>query len=99
MGMSRHQFIISLKINGLYRKNSGHVSRMTRLMAFIGLAVVVVSIPAALFGDIYVPWFGVLILIFAPTFVELLQFAFLRTLRVLENTRIRDRFRGSGTDG
>ena len=52
---------------------------MTRLMAFIGLAVVVVSIPAALFGDIYVPWFGVLILIFAPTFVGLLQFAFLRT--------------------
>jgi heat shock protein HtpX len=79
MGMSRHKFIISLKINGLYRKNSGHVSRMTRLMAFIGLAVVVVSIPAALFGDIYVPWFGVLILIFAPTFVGLLQFAFLRT--------------------
>lgn len=55
------------------------VSRMTRLMAFVGLAVAVVSIPAALFGDGHVPWFGVLILIFAPTFAGLLQFALSRT--------------------
>ena len=55
------------------------VSRMTRLMAFVGLAVAVVSIPSALFGNGRVPWFGVLILIFAPTFAGLLQFALSRT--------------------
>jgi len=52
---------------------------MTRLMAFVGLAVAVVSMPLALFGDGRVPWFGVLILIFAPTFAGLLQFALSRT--------------------
>ena len=39
-------------------------SHMTRLMAFVGLAVAVLDIPAALFADGRVAWFGVLILIF-----------------------------------
>lgn len=55
------------------------VSRMTRIMAFVGLAIVVVSIPSALFGEGRVPWFGVLILISAPTLAGLLQFALSRT--------------------
>jgi heat shock protein HtpX len=55
------------------------VSRMTRVMAFVGLAIAVVSIPSTLFGDGRVPWFGMLILIFAPTFSGLLQFALSRT--------------------
>ena len=55
------------------------VRHMTRLMAFVGPVVAEVSIPVALFGDGRVPWFGVLILIFAPTFAWLLQFALSRT--------------------
>lgn len=55
------------------------ISRMTRLMAFVGFAVAVVSLPGALFGVASVPWFPLLLLLFAPSLAGLCQFALSRT--------------------
>tara|TARA_Y100001968_G_scaffold230435_1_gene213316 strand:+ start:48 stop:506 length:459 start_codon:yes stop_codon:yes gene_type:complete len=43
------------------------ISRFTRIMSLIGIAMVVISVPIVLVGELRPPFSGVLLLIFAPT--------------------------------
>lgn len=55
------------------------ISRFTRIMSIVGIAMAVVSLPLALIGEATIPLPAVVLLIFAPTLSGLLQFALSRT--------------------
>lgn len=62
-------------VNGDLRVMSlaDYVSRLTALLALIGLGAVVLMSPSWLFGDAPIPWLGLLILIAAPQVSQLAQ--------------------------
>ena len=55
------------------------VSRITRMMSWIGQLLLFVNLPLILLGQVAVPWLLVLLLIVAPTLSALLQLALSRT--------------------
>lgn len=55
------------------------VSRMTRVMSFIGLLLAFLNLSLTLAGTDHVPWLLILLLVFAPTIGSLLQLALART--------------------
>jgi heat shock protein HtpX len=54
------------------------ISRLTSLMSWFGQLLLLLNLPAVLLGGIAVPWTVVLVLIFAPTAMALLQLALSR---------------------
>ena len=55
------------------------ISRFTRIMSLIGIAMAVISVPIVLIGEVRLPFSGVMLLIFAPALSGLLQLALSRT--------------------
>lgn len=55
------------------------ISRLTSVMSWIGQLLLLVNLPLMLAGAGGVPWLAVLLLIFAPTLVSLLQLALSRS--------------------
>ncbi|OJJ18792.1 peptidase M48 [marine bacterium AO1-C] len=55
------------------------MSRLTSLLANLGKLLLLVSLPLYLMGRMQVPWIAILLLIFAPRMVGLLQLALSRT--------------------
>jgi len=55
------------------------ITRMTRMMALIGIAVSLLSLPLAMFGGERLPVLPILALVFAPGAAALLQLALSRT--------------------
>lgn len=53
-------------------------SRITQAMSWVGIFLLILNLPAALKGQVVVPWLAVLLLYFAPTFGSLLQLALSR---------------------
>lgn len=49
------------------------IGRLTNLMAFLGMLMVVVGLPFFIIGQVRIPWLLVLLLVFAPTIGNLLQ--------------------------
>lgn len=54
------------------------LSRLTSLMSWLGQLLLIVNLPLLLTGRVVVPWPAVLVLIFAPTVMALLQLALSR---------------------
>ncbi|MEK0085658.1 zinc metalloprotease HtpX [Benzoatithermus flavus] len=54
------------------------MSRLTSLMSWFGQLLLLLNLPAVLLGGVTVPWTVVLVLIFAPTAMALLQLALSR---------------------
>ncbi len=54
------------------------LSRLTSLMSWLGQLLLIVNLPLLLTGNVVVPWLAVLVLIFAPTLMALLQLALSR---------------------
>jgi heat shock protein HtpX len=55
------------------------VSRMTLLLSQLGQLMLIFALPLMLLGEVYISLFGILVLIFAPAGVALLQLALSRT--------------------
>ncbi len=55
------------------------VSRITRMLSWMGQILLLINLPLVLLGRVMVPWLLVLLLIAAPTVVGLLQLALSRT--------------------
>jgi len=55
------------------------ISRMTRMMSFVGIAIGLVSLPLMLLGRADMPWLAILLLVLAPGLASLLQMALSRT--------------------
>ena len=55
------------------------ISRMTRMMSFVGVAIGLVSLPLMLLGRADMPWLAILLLVLAPGLASLLQMALSRT--------------------
>lgn len=55
------------------------VSRLTGLFSTVGQLLLLLNLPLVLMGGYAISWFGILLLIFAPTLVGLLQLALSRT--------------------
>lgn len=55
------------------------MNRLTRVLSFVGLFLLVVSVPWLMMGGQGFPWLGALLLMFAPTIGGLLQLALSRT--------------------
>ncbi|MCL6606667.1 MAG: M48 family metalloprotease [Geminicoccaceae bacterium] len=55
------------------------VSRLTSLLSWLGQLLFIFNLPALLTGEVAVPWLVVLLLVFAPTLVGLLQLALSRS--------------------
>ncbi|MGI9384797.1 MAG: zinc metalloprotease HtpX [Methyloligellaceae bacterium] len=53
-------------------------SRITQMMSWVGIFLLILNLPAALKGQVVVPWLAVLLLYFAPTIGSLLQLALSR---------------------
>ena len=64
-----------LRIMGLAQA----MSNLTRTLSLAGQVILVLSLPLALFGQLYLPWFTIALLIVAPTVSALLQLALSRT--------------------
>lgn len=64
-----------LRIMGL----ASVLTRMTRMLSFLGPVILFVTLPLALLGQARVPWLALLLLMVAPTFSALLQLALSRT--------------------
>lgn len=58
---------------------SALANRMTRTMAFLGILLVVLSMPLYLFTDQTIPWMGLFVLMAAPFLSDLMQLALSRT--------------------
>ncbi len=54
------------------------VSRVTSLLSWLGQLLLLLNLPFLLAGEVVVPWLVVLLLVFAPTIVGLLQLALSR---------------------
>jgi heat shock protein HtpX len=54
------------------------LSRLTSLLSWLGQFLLILNLPALLMGGVAVPWLLVLVLIFAPTLMALLQLALSR---------------------
>jgi heat shock protein HtpX len=54
-------------------------SRMASLLSLLGPLLLVFSLPLWLVGDVAIPWFAVIVLIFAPTLAALVQLGLSRT--------------------
>ncbi|MEM7620795.1 MAG: M48 family metalloprotease [Pseudomonadota bacterium] len=54
------------------------MSRITQLMSFIGLFLIILNVPLMVFGEETFPWFGALLLYIAPAIGNLLQLALSR---------------------
>lgn len=54
------------------------ISRLTMVMSYVGMILLLVSLPLALIGLATVPWLLVLLLAFSPTIAALLQLALSR---------------------
>lgn len=55
------------------------VSRLTSLLSWIGQFLLILNLPFVVAGEVVVPWLVVLLLVFAPTLVGLLQLALSRS--------------------
>ena len=55
------------------------MSRITQLMSYIGIFLILFNLPLMFFGSKPFPWLGAILLYFAPTFSSLLQLALSRT--------------------
>jgi len=55
------------------------MNRLTRVLSFVGLFLLLISVPWMLMGGQGFPWLGALLLMFAPTIGGLLQLALSRT--------------------
>ena len=55
------------------------ISRVTSLLAFLGIFLVMVNLPLVLAGEASLPWLLVVLLVFAPTLMSLLQLALSRS--------------------
>ncbi len=55
------------------------VSRLTSLLSWIGQLLLILNLPFVVAGEVVVPWLVVLLLVFAPTLVGLLQLALSRS--------------------
>jgi len=55
------------------------MNRLTRMLSFVGLFLLLISVPWMLMGGQGFPWLGALLLMFAPTIGGLLQLALSRT--------------------
>jgi len=64
-----------LKVMGM----ADTVSRMTSFMSNFGLMLVLINLPLLIFGYSTISWFGLILLIFAPSLTSLLQLALSRT--------------------
>ena len=54
------------------------MSRATSLLSYFGIALLLLNVPLLLMGAVTVPWLLVLLLVFAPTLMSLLQLALSR---------------------
>ncbi|MGF1474516.1 MAG: zinc metalloprotease HtpX [Geminicoccaceae bacterium] len=54
------------------------MARVTSVFAHVGLFLLILNLPLALMGAVSLPWALILVLVFAPTFVSLLQLALSR---------------------
>lgn len=54
------------------------LSRLTQMMSFLGIALLILNLPAVLTGAVMVPWTVIALLYFAPTIGSLLQLALSR---------------------
>jgi len=55
------------------------LSRLTTLMSYVGLFLLLLNLPLILLGQVVVPWLLVLLLLLAPSLMSLLQLALSRT--------------------
>jgi heat shock protein HtpX len=54
------------------------ITRLTRVMSFLGMLLLLVNVPLLLIGEAVIPWLGVAFLIVAPTIGSLMQLALSR---------------------
>jgi heat shock protein HtpX len=78
-GVLAHE-LSHIRNNDLWTMNLADIlTRLTSLMSWLGQLLLLLNLPILLMNEVPIPWILVLVLIFAPTLVSLLQLALSRS--------------------